>query len=123
MKCLVFATNVFVGLIFTVAGLNGFFAFFELPLMPPLATNFIDALIESGFMSVIKGFEVVLGLMILFGLQRPMAYVMLFPIAVGIALFDLFILKQMGAGLVLTLLITFLIWSKKELYFPMLKLA
>jgi hypothetical protein len=123
MKYLVFATNVFVGLIFTVAGLNGFFAFFELPPMPPLAKNFIDALVESGFMYTIKGFEVVLGLMILFGFQRPMAYVMLFPIAVGIALFDLLILREMGAGLVLTLLIAFLIWRKKELYLPMIKLA
>jgi hypothetical protein len=123
MKYLVLAANILLGFIFTLGGLNGFFSFFELPPMSPAAGNFLEILIQSGFMKVIKGLELALGLMILVGFQRPIAYLMVMPISVGIALFEVFILQVPGIGLLLTLLNAFLIWNKRELYFPMLKLA
>ncbi len=77
------------GLIFTVFGLNGFLNFLPQPAgMPEAAMNFAGAMAATGYMfPLIKGTEVLMGLLLLSGYSVPFALVVLSPIVINIFLF------------------------------------
>ena len=81
--------KVLLGAAFVVLGLNGFLNF--LP-TPPIegenAKAFLGALVASGFMTVVKGLEVIGGVLLLSGRLAPLGLLILGPIIVVIALFD-----------------------------------
>ena len=82
------AARIFLGLIFFVFGLNGFLQFMPQPPQPEAAGAFIGALAATGYMfPLIKGTEVVAGLLLLSGRFVPLALTLLAPIIVNIALF------------------------------------
>ncbi len=82
------AARILLGLIFFVFGLNGFLSFMPPPPMPEPAGAFLGALAATGYMfPLIKGTEVVAGLLLLGGRFVPLALVLLAPVIVNIALF------------------------------------
>jgi putative oxidoreductase len=123
MKIANLVINILVGLAYTVFGANFFFNFIPMPPMTGDPAAFIGVLASTGFMTVVKVLEIVGGLMLLSGVQRPLGYVILMPITVVIMLFEIFISKQPGIGILLFLLLSFLIWSNRERFLPVVAAA
>jgi uncharacterized membrane protein YphA (DoxX/SURF4 family) len=120
MRYAVLAANILVGLVFTVFGLNFFLGFMPMPPMEGDMGTFAGVLASTGFLKAIKVLEVIFGLMILANFQRPLAYILLAPIVVGILFTEIFVMKQPGIAVVLTALLGFLIYTNRERYTSML---
>jgi len=88
MKKLDLVARVFVGLIFFVFGLNGFFFFIPMPppeQIPEPMRNFMGALMSAGYLlPFIKGTEVVAGGLLLINKFSGVALVILAPIILNI---------------------------------------
>lgn len=96
------AARIALGLIFAVFGLNGFLGF--LPMSPPEgeAGAFLGALAQTGYMfPLIKGTELIAGVLLLFGRAPAFALLLLAPIVVNIVLYHAILAP---AGLLLGLL-------------------
>jgi hypothetical protein len=81
----------------------------EPPPLPEPATAFAGALGGSGYMTVVKVLEVVGGLLLLTGRFAPLGLVLVTPVAVNIALFDVLLVGKPALGVVLTALCLFLV--------------
>ena len=78
------------GLIFFVFGLNGFLQFMPMPELPEQAGKFMGALAESGyFFPILKGTEVIAGILLLLNKYVRLMLVTLAPIVLHIFLFHL----------------------------------
>ena len=111
------------GAAFLTFGLNGFFHFLPMPPPPPAAGAFFGALFATGYMlPLIKGTEVVTGLMLLSNRFVPLALAMIAPVIVNILAFHAF-LAPAGLMLPLVLLATELVlaWSYRGAFAPMLR--
>lgn len=83
------AARILFGLIFFVFGLNGFLSFLPVPEVGAEAKTFLGALVATGYMlPLIKGTEVVAGLMLLSNRFVPLGLILLAPVVVNIALFN-----------------------------------
>jgi len=117
----VLVVRVLVGLPFFVFGLDFFLKVLSMPTpqFPELATGYINALGGSGYMKVVKALEVVGGALVLSGRLVPLGLVIITPIAVNIALFDILLVGQPALGVVLTGLCAFLIWAYRSHFAPL----
>lgn len=122
MKYVSVAARVLLGLMFFVFGLNGFLNFLPMPnTMPEAAMSFAGALANTGYMfPLIKGTEIVCGILLLSGFAVPVALLILTPILLNIVLFHLFLAPEgfgmIGVILVLFLYLTYTHWN---LYKPL----
>jgi uncharacterized membrane protein YphA (DoxX/SURF4 family) len=106
------------GLVFFVFGLNGFLQFLPQPPLPEAAGTFMGALAATGYMfPLIKGTEIVAGLLLLGGRFVPLALVLLAPVIVNIALFHV-VLAPVNMGLVVVLLVleVYLAWAYRDAF-------
>ncbi|HEY4186392.1 MAG TPA: DoxX family protein [Polyangia bacterium] len=118
------AVRLFLGLAFTVFGLNFFLHFLPMPAPPPQAGAFLGALGGSGYLfPLLKATEVVTGLLLLGGLLVPLALTVLAPILINIIGFHLF-LEPSGLPIPLALLAAeiYLAWTYRAAFAPMLHL-
>jgi uncharacterized membrane protein YphA (DoxX/SURF4 family) len=118
------AARLFLGLVFTVFGLNFFLHFLPMPAAPPRAAAFAGALFASGYLfPLLKATEVAAGLLLLSGFFVPLALAVLAPIVINIVGFHLF-LEPSGLPLPLVVLAVelFLAWSYRAAFAPMLHL-
>jgi uncharacterized membrane protein YphA (DoxX/SURF4 family) len=77
--------RIVLGALFLLFGLNGFFQFLPMPPAPEKAGAFLGALAATGYMfPLIKGTEVVAGLLLLSGRFVPLALTVLAPVVVNI---------------------------------------
>lgn len=114
MKIAIHIARILLGLPFLVFGLNGFFEFLEPP-QPPTqdAAAFIGALAGANhFWTLLKGTEVVCGLLLVAGVYVPLALTVLAPILLNILVYHL-ALDPSGTPLAggLVVLEVFLAWS------------
>lgn len=112
------------GASFFVFGLNGFLNFIPPPTepMPQGAVELGTAMMKSGYlMQLVKGTEVVGGLLLLSGRFVPLALVLLAPVIVNIVAFHLWLLPS-GTGLALVFLglELYLAWVYRRAYAPLL---
>ena len=118
--------RVLLGLMFAVFGLNGFLNFIPAPTTPPPegAMAFAIALMKTGYMMpLIKGTEVLVGVLLLLNRFVPLALVVLAPVVVNIVAFHLFLAPSgLGIALVVLALEIALAWSYRAAYRPMLAL-
>jgi hypothetical protein len=91
MKIVSTVARYFLGLIFTVFGLNGFLNFIPAQPMPPLAGQFLGALMQSHYMTVVFAIELVAGVLLLATRYIPLALTLIAPVIVNIVLFHAFI--------------------------------
>ncbi len=92
MKKLPLVARLFLGLVFFVFGLNGFFQFIPMPPMPEKAGAMMAGLAGSGyFFPLLKGTETLGGLLLLIGAFVPLTLVVLAPIILNIFLFHAFL--------------------------------
>ena len=86
--------RVFLGLIYFVFGLNGFFYFLKMtpPPMSETAAAFFKGIHGSGyFIPVLSGTQTLGGFLLLTGLAAPLALVILAPVTLQIFLFHYFL--------------------------------
>lgn len=116
------AARLFLGLVFTVFGLNFFLHFLPMPPAPPRAAAFAGALFASGYLfPLLKATEVAAGLLLLGGLFVPLALAVLAPIIINIIGFHLF-LEPSGLPIPLVVLAAelYLAWRYRSAFAPML---
>ena len=119
------AARVLLGLIFFVFGLNGFLHFIPQPppeTLPAGALAFGGAMVNTGYMiQLLKGTEVVAGLLLLTNRYTTLALAVLAPIVINIVLFHVF-LEPSGTelGFLVLALGIFLAWSYRDAYRTML---
>jgi putative oxidoreductase len=89
MKTTSTISRLLLGLVFIVFGLNGFLNLFSTGPVPPLAGQFVGALIQSHFMSVVLVIQIVCGLMLLVNWMTPLALTLLGPVIFNILLFHI----------------------------------
>lgn len=96
------ASRLFLGLIFTVFGLNGFLGFLPQPEPSAAGGAFLGALAATSYMfPLIKGTEVAAGLLLLSGRFVPLALTILAPVTVNILAYHLVLDPAPGLPLVL----------------------
>lgn len=101
MKTIVKIAHILLGLIFVVFGLNGLYTFIPVPEYHP----FMEIMVSSGFIIVVKGLEIVGGILLLIRRYTLLALLILGPIVVNILLYHLLIdPRNMVVGLVNLLL-------------------
>ncbi|HKO51040.1 MAG TPA: DoxX family membrane protein [Polyangiaceae bacterium] len=114
--------RVVLGLVFFVFGLNGFLHFLPQPPMSGPPADFAGALFATGYMfPLIKGTEVLGGLLLLSNRYVPLALAVLAPVVVNIIAFHAFLAP---AGLILPLVLLglelYLARAFKDAFLPML---
>jgi|KBSSwiStaDraftv2_1062776.scaffolds.fasta_scaffold483114_1 uncharacterized membrane protein YphA (DoxX/SURF4 family) len=120
------AARLFLGLGFTVFGLNSFLHFMRLPAPPPGAGAgaFLGALGAGGYLfPLLNVTEVVTGLLLLSGLFVPLALAVLAPILVNIIGFHLFLEpSHLLIPLALVAAEIYLAWTYRAAFAPMVRL-
>jgi uncharacterized membrane protein YphA (DoxX/SURF4 family) len=115
MKYAIIIVRVLLGLMFVVFGSNGFLHFMgPMPVIPGDAGAFIGALINSGYIYVVAGLQVIGGLLLLLGARFvPLGLTLLGPVIVNIVLFHIFLAPDVP-GLVTAAVVAafavFLLW-------------
>jgi uncharacterized membrane protein YphA (DoxX/SURF4 family) len=116
------AARLFLGLVFTVFGLNFFLHFLPMPPAPQRAGAFAGALFATGYLfPMLKTLEVIAGLLLLTGRFVPLTLAVVAPIIVNILGFHLF-LEPSGLPLPLAMLAAelYLAWTYRAAFAPML---
>lgn len=119
------ASRVVLGLVFTVFGLNGFFGFLPQPPVPPAAASLLGALFSAGyFFPLLKGIEVLAGVLLLTRVAVPLALTLLAPIVLNIVAFHLFLAP---GGMLITLVVLatelHLAWIHRAAFAPLFRSA
>lgn len=122
---LALAGRILLGLVFTVFGANGFVELLPEPDGTGDSRAFSKALEATGYMwPLIKGTEVVGGLMLLTGVWVPLGLVVLAPVTVNIMLWNTQLdpsgLPVAGAVLGLHLLLA---WAHRDAFRPLFRLG
>jgi hypothetical protein len=117
------AARLALGAIFTVFGLNGFFHFLPQPPPSGLAAVFLGGLGASGYMfPLIKGTEVIAGLLLLSNRYVPLALTVLAPIVVNILAFHAFLAPGgLGLCIAITALGVYLATTERAAFAPLLR--
>ena len=118
------AARILLGSVFLIFGLNGFLHFLPMPPLPAEAGSFMGALAATGyFFPLLKGTEVVAGLLLLSGRLVPVALIALAPILVNIFAFHLFLAPGLGLPIVIVALELALAWHHREAFRPLFRPA
>jgi uncharacterized membrane protein YphA (DoxX/SURF4 family) len=117
------AARLFLGLAFTVFGLNFFLHFMPTPPAPPRGAAFAAALFASGYLfPLLNATEVVAGLLLLGNRFVPLALAVLAPIVVNIVAFHLFLApSDLALALALLAAELTLAWNRRAAFAPMLR--
>jgi uncharacterized membrane protein YphA (DoxX/SURF4 family) len=113
MKYAIIIVRVLLGLMFTVFGSNAFLHFIPTPPLPPGdAGAFVGALINSGYIYVVGGLQVVGGLCLLIGSRFvPIGLTLLGPVIVNIMLYHILLDHILNPiAIVVSILALFLLW-------------
>ena len=113
----VLLARVVLALPFLLAGSNHFLHFMPEPAGPPPespAMQFAGAMTATGYLHVVKVFELVGGVRVISGRLVPLGLTILTPIVVNILLFEIFMLGSPGIGVVLLVLCAVLIWAYRS---------
>jgi uncharacterized membrane protein YphA (DoxX/SURF4 family) len=114
--------RVVLGLIFFVFGLNGFLHFLPQPPMSGPPADFAGALFATGYMfPLIKGTEVLAGILLLSNRYVPLALAILAPVVVNIVAFHAFLAPAgLAIPIVVLALELYLARSYRDAFAPML---
>jgi uncharacterized membrane protein YphA (DoxX/SURF4 family) len=112
MKYVIHIVRILLGLAFTVFGANAFFHFIPMGELPQgQAGAFVGALMNTGYMYVVGGLQLLGGLCLLSGRFVPLGLTLLGPVIVNIVLFHLFLEpKGIPMAVVISILALFLLW-------------
>jgi uncharacterized membrane protein YphA (DoxX/SURF4 family) len=123
MSKLPLVARLILGVIFFVFGLNGFLNFLPMPPLNESAGAFLGALAATKYMfPIIKGIEVLVGILLLSNKFVPLALLLLAPITVNIVLFHGVLAPDgLAVPIVVLILHLFLANTYKSVFAPLLK--
>lgn len=123
MKIATTITRYLLAIMLIVFGLNKFLQFMPMPPLPESAGAFMAALAASGYIMPIVAFvEIGAGVLLMINKFKPLALIVLFPIALNAFLFHAFLdLPGIGGAALLIIMNVFLMFSEKDAYASMLK--
>ena len=115
--------RVLLAIVLLTFGLNGFLQFMPAPKdMPQNIMNVMGALMQAGYMQVVSGTMVLVGLLLLLNLFVPLALALLAPLIVGILTFHIRMApSSIGPGIVVLVLELYLAWAYRDAFRAMLK--
>jgi uncharacterized membrane protein YphA (DoxX/SURF4 family) len=113
--------RVLLGLVFFVFGLNGFLHFLPQPPPPPSAAGFLQLMVGSYLLTLVKATEVTVGLLLLSNRFVALALVLLAPVTVNIVLFHATLepVQTLALPLVIVGLQVYLAWLNRAAYAPL----
>jgi putative oxidoreductase len=121
MKIVVLIARILLGLIFFVAGLNGFLNFIPSSPIPGQAGAFIGVLISSHYVLFVSGVQVIAGALLLINQFVPLALALLAPLLANILVFHLTMQPSgIGPALFCTILWIFLASRLRSYFEPLL---
>src|SRR3977135_3638386 len=94
MKTLVFISQLLLGLLFLVFGLNGFLHFIPAPMPTGIAGQYVGALFVSHYLAVVFALELIAGVLLLANRFLVLAIAILAPLLVNIVLFHAFMAPE-----------------------------
>ncbi len=118
------AARVLMGLVFFVFGLNGFLNFLPQPAtIPEGALALAGAFMKAGYMfPLIKGTEVIVGVLLLSNRFVPLALAIIAPVVVNIVAFHAFLAPAgLAVPIVVVALEIYLAWTYRTAYRSMLR--
>ena len=122
MKITATIARYLLGFIFTLFGLNGFLHFLPQGTVPPLAAQFAGALIQSHYMAVVFGLQLICGLLLLVNRYVPLALTILGAILFNILLFHIFMAPSgLPLAAFVTLLWAVVAWRARAVFVPILQ--
>jgi uncharacterized membrane protein YphA (DoxX/SURF4 family) len=124
MKKAALIVRILLGIIVLIFGLNKFLQFAPTPPLSLEASEFMAALVNSGYlMEAVAIVEIVTGIMLLLNRFQPLALVILFPVLLNAFCFHLFLNPEgIAVAFVAMAMNHFLFFANKESYKPMLKI-
>jgi putative oxidoreductase len=110
------------GFVFVVFGLNKFLHFFPNPPMQGVGAQFMGAIIESHYISIVAVCEVIGGLLLLSGRYAPLGLTLVGPVVVNILAFHIFMDHSgLPIAIIVSALSLFLLWSYREHFAGLVK--
>jgi uncharacterized membrane protein YphA (DoxX/SURF4 family) len=124
MKIPTILVRVLLGLMFLVFGLNGFLNFMPAPKdMPAEQMAVLGSLMKAGYMHVVSGTQLIVGVLLLINCFVPLALALLAPIIVGILTYHIYMAPStIGPGIVVLVMELFLAWAYRDTFRPMLRM-
>jgi putative oxidoreductase len=116
--------RIILGLIFLIFGLNGFLNFIPMPPPPENMMKFMMGMMETGyFMPLLKGAEVICGILLLANIFVPLALIILAPICLNIFLVHAFMAPD-GLPMAIAILILggAIAWARFDKFSEILKM-
>jgi putative oxidoreductase len=122
MKIAALVANYLLGLVFLVFGIIYFTPIYNLDSFQGQTLEWLQIMLSSKYMLVVKVTEIITGLMMVIGFRRPLAYVIAAPVVLNITFFHVFIMGQVFpvVSVVMIALLGFLFYANKEKYQPLL---
>ena len=115
--------RVLLGMMFLFFGVVGFFNLMKPPAdTPQEILTVLGALTNAGYMKVVAGAEIIIGVLLLINRFVPLALALLAPIVVGIITFHVAMQPEgIVPGLVVLVLLLYLAWAYRGAFRPMLR--
>jgi hypothetical protein len=123
MKYIPIVAGVLLGLLFVMGGVVVLFHLVKIPALPPSpAATFMDLFFSSGYMTFVKVFEVIGGVLIAIPKTRNYGLLVLGPIIINILAFDVFIAKTVPdpMTIVICLVTLYLLWCGRQKFAALL---
>jgi hypothetical protein len=110
--------NYLLGLAFLAAGIVYFTPIYNLNDFEGEALQWMQKMVSSKYMHLVKIVEIITGLMMVVGFRRPLAYVLAAPVVMNIAVFHFLILGEVFpvVSIILIALLGFLFYANKDKY-------
>ncbi len=123
MKILTIIPRVLLGFIFIFFGSNAFLHFLPMPPLPQgLAGLYLKAFLDSGYVYIIGGMQLIAGLLLLIGRFVPLGLTVLAAVIFNIWAFHILMAPEgFPPALVVTVLELFLLWQYRSAFAPLLK--
>ncbi len=123
MRILTIVVRLFLGLVFVFFGSNAFLHFLPMPPLPEgTAGLYLKAFLDSGYVYVIGGMQLLSGLLLLIGKFVPLGLTILGAIIFNIWAFHILMAPEgFPPAVVVTLLWAFLVWQYRERFAGILR--
>ncbi len=100
--------------LFIFSSINFFYPIVPTPKLSGKTLTFFNLFGDSGYMAVVKVFEIIGSLLILIPSKRALATLILTPIAVNILLFEVLVVGTPGIGVAVIAMLVYVIYQEKD---------
>lgn len=110
----------FIAFMFLFSSAVFFFKLMETPPMTGDLATFSNLMSNSGYMAIVKVFEIITAILLIFPKTRALGYVFAMPIVLNILFTEICIAHQPGIGILMVALAAIGLYLNKEKYMPII---